>query len=147
MTIVYMDGVFDLFHYGHIRAINQCKTIGDRLANERGDTCTVMIGIISDSDTQSYKRLPVFTLKERAEILTNIKAVDIVISPAPLIVTKSFVEDNNIDLVVHAFADDVDFENQREQHRELIEMGVFERIGYTSEISTSDILRKIKENY
>ena len=147
MTIVYMDGVFDLFHYGHIRAINQCKKIGDRLANELGDTCTVMIGIISDSDTQSYKRLPVFTLKERAEILQNIKAVDIVISPAPLIVTKSFVEDNNIDLVVHAFADDSDFENQREQHRELIEMGVFERIGYTSEISTSDILRKIKENY
>ena len=147
MTIVYMDGVFDLFHYGHIRAIHKCKELGEELAIRNGDTCRVMIGIISDPDTQSYKRLPVFTLTERTEILRNIKDVDIVVSPAPLIVTREFVDEHGIDMVVHAFADDADFENQKSQHRELIDMGIFQRIPYTSEISTSSILSKIKKHY
>jgi len=135
-----MDGVFDLIHYGHIRAINKCKAIG-------GKDCQVIIGIISDNDTASYKRHPIYDLEARTEIILNLKVVDEVVSPAPLIVTKDFIKNFKIDKVVHAFADDDDFERQKDQHKELIEMGIFERIPYTSNISTTDIITKIKTNY
>ena len=144
-----MDGVFDLFHYGHVRAINQCLDIvrskTDNISNE--NSYEVIIGVISDQDTESYKRLPIFTLEERAEILKSIKGVGRVIAPAPLIVTKEFIEDNNIDIVVHGFANDEDFEKQKDQHKELIEMGIFQQIKYTDTISTTDIINRIKERY
>ena len=46
---VYMDGVFDLFHAGHLEAIQQCAALGDR----------VIIGVTGDSDAASYKRAPI----------------------------------------------------------------------------------------
>jgi len=144
-----MDGVFDLFHYGHVRAVKQCLDIvrskTDNSLNE--NSYEVIIGVISDQDTESYKRLPIFTLEERAEILKSIKGVGRVIAPAPLIVTKEFIEHNNIDIVVHGFANDEDFEKQKDQHRELIEMGIFQQIKYTDTISTTDIINRIKDRY
>lgn len=142
-----MDGVFDLFHYGHVRAINQCIMIGKKKAAENNETCSVIIGLIDDNDTKTYKRLPIFTLEQRTEIVLNIKGVDKVISPAPLIVTKEFIDNNNINMVVHGFADDKDFENQKEQHKVLIDMGIFERVQYTDEISTTSIIEKINKIY
>jgi cytidyltransferase-like protein len=142
MTKVYMDGVFDLFHYGHIRGINQCIEI----ANEKStNNAEVIIGVISDKDTESYKRKPIFNLDERVEILKSLKGVDKVIYPAPLIVTKNFIEEHNIDIVVHGFSDDEDFEKQKEQHQELINMGIFKQIKYTNSISTTDIINRIKD--
>jgi len=149
MTRIYMDGVFDLFHYGHVRAIHQCYDIVKNISDKNKvdgikDTPEVVIGIISDEDTESYKRLPIFTIDERTEILRAIKVVTEVISPAPLIVTKKFIEDHRIDIVVHGFANDDDFAAQAEQHKELIAMGIFQQIKYTNTISTTDIIDRIK---
>jgi glycerol-3-phosphate cytidylyltransferase-like family protein len=148
MTRIYMDGVFDLFHYGHVRAIQQCKCIADAISEEkRGngiqDIPEIIIGIISDSDTESYKRLPIFTIDERTEMINAIGIVDEVISPAPLIVKEGFIKKNRIDAVVHGFSDDEDFEKQKGQHKELIDMGIFQRIQYTDTISTTDIINRI----
>ena len=43
---VYMDGVFDLFHVGHLEAVQQCIALGDR----------VIIGVTGDADAADYKR-------------------------------------------------------------------------------------------
>jgi len=137
-----MDGVFDMFHYGHLRAIEQVYNIGIKQSTVESP-CEVIIGIISDEDTESYKRLPISTLYERTEIIKAIKYVDKVISPAPLFVTKEFIKENNIDIVVHGFANDADFEAQKEQHRELIDMGIFRKIDYTPSISTTNIIDRI----
>lgn len=142
MTRVYMDGVFDLFHYGHIRAIKQCREIGEKENNDK--KCTVIIGLIADDDVATYKRIPIFSLKERAEIIGNIKDVDEVIVGAPLVVTKQFIQDNKIDLVVHGFKDDDEFESVKYQHKVLIDMGIFKKSIYTTSISTSDIINKIR---
>ena len=148
MTRIYMDGVFDLFHYGHIRAIRQCKAIAFEISEKKKaqgirDIPEIIIGIISDSDTESYKRLPIFTIDERTEMINEISMVDEVISPAPLIVKEDFIKENRIDIVVHGFSDDDDFEKQKGQHKELIDMGIFQRIQYTDTISTTDIINRI----
>ena len=47
MRTVYMDGVFDLFHVGHLEAVQQCQALGDR----------VIIGVCSDTNAATYNRL------------------------------------------------------------------------------------------
>ena len=98
-----MDGVFDLFHVGHLDAIKQCAKLGTE----------VVIGVVSDKDTESYKRIPIINEVMRCEIIEACKYVNKVIFPAPLIVTPKFVKENNIDIVVHAFANEKDYQTQK----------------------------------
>ena len=100
---VYLDGIFDLFHRGHLESIKQCKKLGKE----------VIIGVISDKDAANYKRLPIINENDRAEIIRNLKLVDEVIENAPLIVDLNFLQKYNIDLVVHGFVDENDYIKQK----------------------------------
>ena len=136
---VYIDGVFDLFHRGHLEALNKTKYIENNVE--------LIVGVISDEDTKTYKRCPIINEIDRVEIIKNIKCVDEVIFPAPLIVTKKFLEENNIDYVVHGFSNEKDRLIQREFFKELIEIGKFKEIKYYDKCSTTEIIDKIKKLY
>lgn len=131
---VYMDGVFDLFHVGHLEAIRQCVNLGDR----------VVIGVTSDVDASGYKRPPIICEQERVAIVRGLEGVDEVICPCPLIVTEEFMKENGIDLVVHGFATDADAKRQEEFFAIAVKLGKFNRIPYYSGQSTTDIIRKIQ---
>lgn len=63
----YTQGVFDLFHIGHLNLLNNAKDMCDFL----------VVGVNSDDLVKSYKnKLPVIRESERVEIVKNIKAVD-----------------------------------------------------------------------
>ena len=66
MSNIYVDGVFDLLHLGHIDLFKTIKGENDKL----------IVGVINDKNVQSYKRLPVQNLQHRVEMLRNIKIVD-----------------------------------------------------------------------
>jgi choline-phosphate cytidylyltransferase len=133
---VYLDGVFDLFHIGHLEAIKKVKEIA-------GDG-KVIIGIVSDKDAVSYKRMPIINENDRIEIIKNLKLVDKVIFPCPMSTTKDFIDANNIDLVVHGFSDDDDWEKQKIYFNEIIKLNKFKKIEYSNKSSTSSIISKIK---
>ena len=132
-----MDGIFDLFHRGHLESIKKCKEYGDE----------VIIGIISDKDAEKYKRLPIICENDRCEIIKNLKDVSNIIFPAPLIINKSFIEENNIDIVIHAFNNEKDFEKQKKFFDVPIALKKFLRIDYYDKISTTLIIDKIKHEY
>lgn len=132
--IIYLDGVFDLFHRGHLESLKKSKELGTKL----------IVGVVSDKDCLSYKRLPIIDEKDRYEIIKSIKYVDEVIFPAPLYVTKEFLDKYNIDLVVHGFSDESDFEKQKNFFKTSIDNNKFKKINYYSKISTTDIIKKIK---
>ena len=134
-----MDGIFDLFHGGHVDALEKCRA----LAGKNGK---VIIGIISDKDAENYKRIPIIKEFERKRIILTSQFVDEVILPAPLIVGREFIQKHNIDLVVHGFADENDFEKQKKFFKDPIDMGKFQYIMYSSTNSTTDIINKIKMN-
>jgi len=132
---VYMDGVFDLFHTGHLQAIQQCVELGDR----------VVVGVTGDEDAKGYKRPPIVDEEGRAAIVRAIRGVDRVVCPCPLYVTKDFMEKEGIDLVVHGFADEADAKRQEEDFFSVpIKFGKFQRIDYHHVISTTDIINKIR---
>ena len=131
--IVYLDGVFDLFHRGHLEAIKKAKSLGD----------TLIIGVISDYHCANYKRQPIINEIDRCEIIKSIKYVDEIVFPAPLIITNDFLNKHHIDLVVHGFSDEADFERQKEFFKVCINQNKFKKIDYYTKISTTDIIKKI----
>jgi cytidyltransferase-like protein len=133
-TTVYMDGVFDMFHVGHLSAIQQCAALGDR----------VIIGVTGDDDAANYKRPPIICEKDRVAIVAALRLVNQVICPCPLYVTQAFIQQHAIDVVVHGFANDEDAAKQQVFFQVPVQMGLFRRIHYYPDLSTTDIIRKIQ---
>ncbi len=136
-TIVYMDGVFDLFHRGHLEAIRKAKNIRPNVH--------LIIGLCGDFEVTDYKRKPFFSEDDRYQILSSIKEVDQVVFPGPLVMTKEFVDKHKIDLIVHGFADMSDLDKQMGFFKDVREK--FETLPYYTPCSTSKYLKEICERY
>ena len=67
-TVVLANGVFDLFHVGHLRYLEAAAAEGDRL----------IVAVNSDASTRAYKGpdRPVIPEAERAEIIAGLACVD-----------------------------------------------------------------------
>ena len=129
MTIVYVDGVFDLFHYGHIEFLKQAKSLGTKL----------IVGIVTDKDVESYKRTPIIKHEYRINMLKYCSLVDEIVENPPLYITNDFIKKHKIDIVVHG--DDSYQENFFDIP---IKLGIMRYVKYTSSISTTKIIHKIK---
>ena len=134
MIRVYTDMAADMFHIGHLNLIKRAKEVGDYL----------IVGVHSDDDISNYKRRPIIKEKDRYEIIRSCRYVDEVIEAAPLVMTKEFIETNKIDLIVRG--DDITPELLRQQDTP-IKMGIIRYVPRTENISTTNIIRKIKEIY
>ena len=133
MIRVYIDIVGDLFHVGHLNLIKTAKSMGDYL----------IVGVHSDEDTAKYKRKPIIPADQRYEMIRSCKFVDKVIEAAPLIINENFINQHKIDLIVHG--DDIK-QAYEQQHKIARELGKMKYVPYTEGISTSEIIKKIK-NY
>ena len=67
--IGYTTGVFDLFHIGHVRLLNNAKKYCDKL----------IVGVSTDELVSYKNKRAVISQYERMEIVKNVKAVDEVI--------------------------------------------------------------------
>ena len=136
MKRVYIDGVYDLFHAGHLRTLEYCKNIFDNTY--------LIVGVINDHDTTSYKRQPIINEKDRYTIIGSLKVVDEVIENAPLIITEEFMKVHSIDYVLHSFSDQNDADKQSDFYKVPRERDAFIQVPYSTGTSTSDIIKKIK---
>lgn len=75
---LYCYGAFDLFHYGHARLFERCKS-------EFGENTVLIVGVVSDEDLCDVR--PVMTAAERAETLRHCRWVDEVVCPCPEVPT------------------------------------------------------------
>jgi D-beta-D-heptose 7-phosphate kinase/D-beta-D-heptose 1-phosphate adenosyltransferase len=68
--IVFTNGCFDLLHIGHVRYLEEAKTLGDVL----------VVGVNSDTSVRKLKgpKRPILPEDERAEILSGLGCVDYV---------------------------------------------------------------------
>ncbi len=124
--------VADLFHYGHVNFL--------RTAREHGDY--LLVGVHSDEVVRNYKRQPILSMDERVASLAGCRYVDEVVPDAPLSVTRTWIEQHDIDLVVHG--DDFTEEQCELCYKTPIEMGIFRTVAYTRGVSTSEIITRCK---
>ena len=133
MIRVYTDMAADMFHVGHLNLIKRAKEFGDYL----------IVGVHSDRDMEKYKRTPIIPEDQRYEIIESLKYVDEVIRGAPLVMSEGFIMSRKIDLIVRG--DDITEEHKRQQYVP-IKMGIMRHVPRTPDISTSDIIERIKKH-
>ena len=133
MIRIYADPVADLFHYGHMEFLRKARSLGDYL----------LVGIYSDDVLEEYKRKPILTMEERAASVAACRYVDEVLLHAPLRIDAEWIAKYDIHLVVHG--DDFSQEQMEYYYGVPMEMGIFRTVPYTPGISTSEIIRRIKE--
>ncbi|KAH9624798.1 hypothetical protein KSS87_007536 [Heliosperma pusillum] len=125
---VYADGIYDLFHFGHARSLEQAKQ--------------------SDAITHKFKGKTVMNEAERYESLRHCKWVDEVIPDAPWVVNQEFLDKHKIDFVAHDSLPYADTSGAGNDVYEFVKAaGRFKETQRTDGISTSDIIMRIVKDY
>jgi len=131
-TRVWVDGCFDLFHYGHANAIRQSRAMADWL----------VAGCHSDEAIAENKGPPVITQSERVKLLQGCRWVDEVVPDAPYTTQVDFITRHGIHFVAHG--DDVTTDaDGLDSYRLVKEAGLYRQFPRTSGVSTTDALARI----
>lgn len=137
--LVLTNGCFDLLHIGHVRYLEQARTLGDALA----------VGLNSDRSVRHLKGTgrPITPEAERAEILAALETVDYVTVFDEERAT-SLVDDIRPAVYVKGgdySADPADPSFPVEGPAALRQGGEVRIIEYVPGRSTSDIIRRLRE--
>ena len=120
---IYVDGVFDLLHKGHINMfINTKQHAETEFPNTK---INIIVGLVTDTDAESYKRTPILTFQERKDMLSACKYIHHVVESPSSHLSEEFIENHNIKLVFHG--NDNLFEDY---YRIAIQKGIMKYIPY-----------------
>uniref|UniRef100_A0A1D1Z1U4 ethanolamine-phosphate cytidylyltransferase n=1 Tax=Anthurium amnicola TaxID=1678845 RepID=A0A1D1Z1U4_9ARAE len=133
---VYMDGCFDLMHYGHANALRQAKALGDEL----------VVGVVGDDEILSNKGPPVLSMDERVLLVSGLKWVDEVITHAPYEINEKFMNvlfnDYKIDYIIHG-DDPCLLPDGTDAYALAKKAGRYKEIKRTEGVSSTDIVGRI----
>ncbi|OMO68582.1 hypothetical protein CCACVL1_19898 [Corchorus capsularis] len=133
---VYMDGCFDMMHYGHCNALRQARALGDQL----------VVGVVSDAEIIANKGPPVTPLHERMIMVKAVKWVDEVICDAPYAITEDFMkklfDEYNIDYIIHG-DDPCVLPDGSDAYALAKKAGRYKQIKRTEGVSSTDIVGRM----
>ncbi|KAJ2800922.1 choline-phosphate cytidylyltransferase [Coemansia guatemalensis] len=135
---LYCDGIYDLVHYGHMRALEQAK--------KSFPNVYLMVGMNNDSETHRRKGKTVLTEGERYESMRHCRWVDEIIADAPWFVTQEFLDEHQIDYVCH---DDLPYASTESDdvYAFVKAQGRFLPTQRTDGVSTSELITRIVRDY
>mmetsp|Transcript_3095 Transcript_3095/g.7268 ORF Transcript_3095/g.7268 Transcript_3095/m.7268 type:complete len:466 (+) Transcript_3095:92-1489(+) len=132
---IFLDGAFDMMHYGHMNAFRLAKSLGTHL----------VVGVNSDKSITSCKGKPLMNDDERLTMVSACKFVDEVVPDCPYIMNKEYldyvIEKYSIDYVVHG--DDPCFVDGKDVYAAAKAAGKFRTIPRTEGVSTTDIVGRM----
>ncbi|PTQ11626.1 cytidyltransferase-like protein [Sphingomonas oleivorans] len=134
-VVVYVSGVFDLFHRGHVELLRRARKYGTHL----------VVGVNSDLITSRYKRKPFFSEDDRLAIVRSCKYVDLAFIATSLNL-RNYIVEHGVKKIVHG--------DDWEHHSYLRQIGLDEAfierreiemiyLPYWNGISTSQIIERV----
>jgi len=133
--VIFMDGAFDMMHYGHMNAFRQGRALGTKL----------VVGVNSDETITACKGKPVCSESERIACVRGCKWVDEVVEHVPYLVDDEYlrqlIDKYQIDYVVHG--DDPCIVDGKNAYESAIKLGKYLTIPRTEGISTTDIVGRM----
>lgn len=130
---IFVEGVFDLFHEGHINFLKQASSHG-----------RLIVGVMSDFYAERYKRKPVIPEATRYAVVRACRYVDEVVEGTDKL-TAEIIDEHKIDLVFHG--DDFNEEQVIEHYQAALDRGIFRYLPYTKEVSSSKIINEIEKRF
>lgn len=132
---IFMDGAFDMMHYGHMNAFRLGKSLGTKL----------VVGVNSDESIIKCKGPPLMNDQERLTMVQGCKFVDEVIPGCPYVMSEEYlayvIEKYKIDYVVHG--DDPCIVNGKDVYATAKKAGKYQSIPRTEGVSTTDIVGRM----
>ena len=134
--LVFTNGCFDILHIGHVKYLEEAKSLGDVL----------MVGINSDKSTKILKgpTRPLITEDERAKIVSSLYSVDYAII---------FDEETPVQLIselkpdIHVKGGDYKIQNLPEHDVVNSYGGKIQILSYINGKSTTNIIKQIIDAY
>jgi len=144
---VYMDGCFDLMHFGHANALRQARAIASQINDEK--KCELIVGLVSDEEILRCKGPPVLPEAERVKCVKAVKWVDDVITNVPYELLPEFVEElfsekYGIDCIVHG-DDPCYLPDGTDAYAIPKKLGKYREIKRTEGVSTTDLVARLLE--
>ena len=133
---IWMDGAFDMMHYGHVNAFRQGRALGTHL----------VVGVNDDeSITRCKGGAPVMNDSERMATIMGCRFVDEVVPRVPYVMNDEYVrwmiERYQIDFVVHG--DDPCIVDGKDVYASAQALGKYRTIPRTEGVSTTEIVGRM----
>ncbi|KAI7848895.1 hypothetical protein BDC45DRAFT_574504 [Circinella umbellata] len=129
---VWVDGCFDMMHYGHANALRQAKAMGDVL----------VVGVHSDAEIAKNKGPPVLSETERYAAVAACKWVDQVVPNAPYNTTVEILREYDIDFCVHG--DDITtMADGTDCYQAVKDAGLYRECKRTQGVSTTELVGRM----
>lgn len=135
---VWVDGCFDMGHFGHVNLLRQAK----ETEIVPGKKNYLIVGVHSDNEIARHKRLPVFTEAERVEMVRSCKYVDEVVPDAPYITTVATMEKYGCEFTVHG-NDLSTSATGIDTYAEVKAAGKYFEVDRTEGISTTSLIKRV----
>lgn len=131
-TKVWVDGCYDMVHFGHANSLRQAKSMGDSL----------IVGVHTDEEISKHKGPPVFNEQERYRMVRAIKWVDQVVEAAPYVTTLDTLDKYNCDFCVHG--DDITMTaDGTDTYHEVKSSGRYKECSRTQGVSTTALVGRM----
>ena len=154
---VYVDGCFDLMHFGHANALRQARAIASFASTggkeggyvEGAEEVELNVGLVSDEEILRCKGPPVLPEQERVKCVRAVKWVDDIIANVPYELTREFVEElfsekYGIDCIVHG-DDPCYLPDGTDAYAIPKALGKYREIKRTEGVSTTDLVARLLE--
>jgi len=134
---VLCDGIYDLFHYGHARQLEQAKNVFPNVY--------LIVAIVNDEVCHEKKGKTVMNDRERIMAIRHCRYVDEVIIDQPWFLSDDFLTYHKIDFVAH---DDLPYvSGSIDLFAHIKAQDKFVATSRTPGISTSDLIARIVKDY
>jgi len=132
---IFMDGAFDMMHYGHMNAFRLARSLGTHL----------IVGVNSDKSITECKGPPLMNDEERMTMVQGCKFVNEVVPDCPYVMNEEYlnfiITKYKVDYVIHG--DDPCIVNGKDVYASAKKAGKYQSIPRTEGVSTTDIVGRM----